>query len=191
MNRIEALRILGLDEDATAEDVRTAYKEVAQILHPDRFASSRKLQDRATEQFKNLQEAYDFLDKGKAAKAGRSSSGGRSPSPAASARQGRAAASEYEARLAGISAARAQLVAQRDTVLDERRNGLILIVFGFVVCLLLRRLPPALALGSTAVVWGIVQSVSNFSTLKNLDGHIRELNQEQRRLARELEDLET
>ena len=61
MNRTEALRILGLDDDATPEDVKTAYKETVQILHPDRFASNKKLQDRATEQFKNLQEAYDYL----------------------------------------------------------------------------------------------------------------------------------
>ena len=54
MNRTEALRILGLDDDATPEDVKTAYKETVQILHPDRFASNKKLQDRATEQFKNL-----------------------------------------------------------------------------------------------------------------------------------------
>ena len=65
MNRTEALRILGLDDDATPEDVKTAYKETVQILHPDRFASNKKLQDRATEQFKNLQEAYDYLTSGK------------------------------------------------------------------------------------------------------------------------------
>ena len=41
MNRTEALRILGLDDDATPEDVKTAYKETVQILHPDRFASTK------------------------------------------------------------------------------------------------------------------------------------------------------
>ena len=45
MNRTEALRILGLDDDATPEDVKTAYKETVQILHPDRFATNKKLQD--------------------------------------------------------------------------------------------------------------------------------------------------
>lgn len=60
MNRIEALNILGLDDDATAQDIRTAYKECAQILHPDRFAGNKKLQERATEQFKRLQDAYEF-----------------------------------------------------------------------------------------------------------------------------------
>ena len=68
MNRKEALRILGLDDDATADDIKAAYKETAQILHPDRIASNKKLQDRATEQFKNLQEAYEYLTSGKGAR---------------------------------------------------------------------------------------------------------------------------
>ena len=76
MNRLEALRALGLDEDATDEDIKTAYRETAQILHPDRFATNKKLQDRATEQFKNLQEAYDFLTSSK----GRRKAGGSSAS---------------------------------------------------------------------------------------------------------------
>ena len=61
MNRIEALNILGLDDDATDWNIKVAYKECVQILHPDRFAGNAKLQDRATEQFKRLQDAYDYL----------------------------------------------------------------------------------------------------------------------------------
>ena len=91
MNRKEALRILGLDDDATGDDIKAAYKETAQILHPDRFAGNKKLQDRATEQFKNLQEAYEFLTSGKGARgtsarsgrAGASSDGGGSSARAA------------------------------------------------------------------------------------------------------------
>ena len=95
MNRTEALRILGLDEDATLADIKTAYKETAQILHPDRFATNKKLQDRATEQFKNLQEAYEYLTSGKGSrtKAGRAASATRAYGPGGQA----------EARLAGIA----------------------------------------------------------------------------------------
>ncbi|MCR5582393.1 MAG: DnaJ domain-containing protein, partial [Eggerthellaceae bacterium] len=50
MNRAEALRLLGLDDDATLDEIKTAYKETAQILHPDKFAGNRKLQKRAEEQ---------------------------------------------------------------------------------------------------------------------------------------------
>jgi curved DNA-binding protein CbpA len=57
----EALRVLGLDEGASEEDIRVAYREMAQILHPDKFADSPKLAKRAQEQFKNLNEARDVL----------------------------------------------------------------------------------------------------------------------------------
>ncbi|MGI6105617.1 MAG: J domain-containing protein [Raoultibacter sp.] len=182
MNRIEALRILGLDEDASIEDVKTAYKEMAQILHPDRFASKKKLQDRATEQFKILQEAYDFLmsDKGAA----------RRGSSAASQSRGYSPTNEYEARLAGIAAARTQLVAQRDMMLDERRNALIIGALGVVVALFFRRFPIGLALGSTAVIWGIVKLISALSTIKNLDEHLKRLKEEQQRIAEEFDDID-
>ena len=183
MNRIEALRVLGLDETATADDIKVAYKEVAQILHPDRFASSKKLQNRATEQFKNLQEAYEFLTAGKGKRASASSEVSEKPSGYSSAR-------EYEARLAGISAARTQLVAQRDAILDQRRNGFILLGFGAVICLLFRRVPVALTIGGTALVWGIVQTISSLATLNNLNEHITQLNKEQKRISQDLEDLE-
>lgn len=181
MNRIEALRILGLDEDATIEDIKTAYKEMAQILHPDRFASSKKLEDRATEQFKNLQEAYDFLT----SKAGAQKSNGSTRRTAAYSKS-----AQYEARLAGVAAARTQLVAQRDTVLDERRNALIIAGIGVLVALLLRRIPIAMAVGTTGIVWGIIQFAGAQSRVANLDEHIKKLNEEEKRIAQELDDLE-
>jgi len=188
MNRIEALRILGLDESATADDIRVAYKEVAQILHPDRFASSKKLQERATEQFKNLQEAYDYLTSGKGKNKASTST---NSTHARSASSDFTTAREYEARLAGISAARTQLVKQRDAILDHRRNGLIMLGFGAVVCLLFRKIPLALAVGSTGVVWGIVQTLSSVATLNKLNEHINRLNEEQKAIAKNLEDLES
>ena len=78
MNRTEALHILGLEDDATADDIKIAYRETVQILHPDKFAGNEKLQSRATEQFKRLQEAYDLLSSG--ASRGRGGRGARSGS---------------------------------------------------------------------------------------------------------------
>ena len=50
----EALRLLGLDEDATEADIKLAYKEMAQILHPDKYADNKRLSERANEQFKSV-----------------------------------------------------------------------------------------------------------------------------------------
>ena len=168
MNRLEALRALGLDEDATDEDIKTAYRETAQILHPDRFATNKKLQDRATEQFKNLQEAYDFLTSPK----GRRKAGGSS---------------------ASARAARTQLVRQRDAVYDERRNGLGMAAIGGLVALFCGRRPFGLfgvvaAIAGTAAIWGIVQVVSSQRSINTLTEHIDELNREERKIAQESEE---
>lgn len=194
MNRAEALRILGLDEDATADDIKVAYRETAQILHPDRFASNKKLQDRATEQFKTLQEAYDYLTKGKGA-SGRSPRNGRSRAGAASSADarsasagGRRAQDDIEARMAGIAAARTQLVKQRDLVLDERRNGIAMAVVGALVALFARRIVWLAGIASAAAVWGIVQVVSAQRTLDTLGKHINELKKEERELAELLDE---
>ena len=188
MNRTEALRILGLDDDATPEDVKTAYKETVQILHPDRFAS-KKLQDRATEQFKNLQEAYDYLTSGKGSR-----TSARDPRAAAERARSYTSSNQVEARMAGVAAARTQLVKQRDVALDERRNGIAMTAIGGIVALIAGRRPFGLfgivaAIASAAAVWGIVQVVSSQRTIATLNEHIAELNKEERRLAEELDDV--
>ena len=172
MNRSEALRILGLGEDATSEDVKIAYRETAQILHPDRFASNKKLQERATEQFKNLQEAYDVLTSGKAS---RSSSSRRVSSYEEA---------EIEAKLAGVSAARTQLFAQRDVALDERKSGVAMLVVGGLVALAFGR-----KLGLAAAVWGVVKVVNAQKTVSILNEHLDELAKEKKRLMAQLEEL--
>ena len=186
MNRNEALRLLGLDEDASPDDIKAAYRETAQIMHPDRFASNKKLQARATEQFKNLQEAYEYLKKNPASKGsrpGRGRAGGGSDFSAESA----------EARLAGIAAARVQLTRQKDVVLDERRNAIAMAVVGGLVALFTGRRPFGLfgvvaAVASAAAVWGVVQVVSSQRSIKTLDEHISELRREERRIARGMEE---
>lgn len=61
MTKAEALRFLGLRNSANTEEVTTAYKQLAKILHPDRFSNDEELCARATEHFKCLQEAYEVL----------------------------------------------------------------------------------------------------------------------------------
>mgnify|MGYP000046065984 FL=1 len=210
MNRTEALHILGLEDDATADDIKIAYRETVQILHPDKFAGNEKLQNRATEQFKRLQEAYDLLTSGsgggRSARAGRSSRSGASSGPATSAGAARAwtevedgveveylTEAEIKARLAGIAAARAQLVAQRDTVSDERRNGLAMAAIGAVATLLTIRRPFGIlgmiaAVAGTATVWGIIQFLGAQRNLNTLNEHLSKLTEERKEYEALLEE---
>lgn len=188
MNRTEALRILGLDANASADDIKAAYRETAQILHPDRFAGNKKLQDRATEQFKNLQEAYDVL-------IGKRSSKNAAHSAAAAERSsGLDEERELEARLAGIAAARVQLAAQRDALGDERRTGLGFLVVGAAIALICSRRPAGLLLAlagvaSAAAVWGAVQIVSAQRGIAALDARLDELSAEKKKLLVRLDEL--
>ena len=204
MNRTEALHILGLEDDATADDIKIAYRETVQILHPDKFAGNEKLQSRATEQFKRLQEAYDLLSSG--ASGGRGARSGSSSGASSSSGAARAwtevedgveveylTEAEIKARLAGIAAARAQLVAQRDTVSDERRNGLAMAAIGAVATLLTIRRPFGIlgmiaAVAGTATVWGIIQFLGAQRTLNTLNEHLAKLTEERKEYEALLEE---
>lgn len=193
MNRSEALRILGLDAAASPEDIKAAYREMAQILHPDRFAGNKKLQDRATEQFKTLQEAYDVLT-GKRASQASSRAAAADRAGAGARYAGLSEEREVEARLAGIAAARVQLAAQRDALSDERRAGLGFLVVGGIVALVCGRRPTGLFLAVTglataAALWGAVQVISSQRSIAALDARLSELASEQKRLAARLDEL--
>ncbi len=56
------LRTLGLTTDASEEDIRSAYRGLVKIYHPDKYASDTKeAQQQAAEQFRKIQEAYEYL----------------------------------------------------------------------------------------------------------------------------------
>ncbi len=177
MNRDEALRALGLEPTSSMDDIKSAYREMVQILHPDKFASNAKLQSRATEQFKYLQEAYDFLTKGKQPPS--SSACGRSS-------DGVTAGDTRSARLAGIAQARVQLVEQKDLALDQRHQGLVMLVAGGLVAFGLRRIPAIAGIASAVAVWGVVQLFSSNNTVNTIDEHLKRLKKEQRRIEEEL-----
>lgn len=176
VNRIEALNIIGLDDDATAQDIKTAYKECVQILHPDRFAGNKKLQERATEQFKRLQDAYEFLQSGRGAK-------GSSASSRAS-----RSVSYAEAQLAGLAAARTQLVTQRDAVYDERRNAAIMIAAGAIGAVLGRRIIWIAGIAGTLVVWGIVSFIAACQNISTINEHLKEIEMQKRQLEEDWEE---
>ena len=185
----EALRLLGLDEDATEAGVKLAYKEMAQILHPDKFADNKRLSERANEQFKRVNEAREVLlgKKGaskrstKGSKAGSSGSGSRSSDRA----------TILKAKLAGISAAKTQLTAQLDTELDRRRVAIYLTIGGIIGMILgeafkMRFIEP---LGGMALIWGVIQLFSSQANIKLIQKHLTELEAERKKCTKELEKL--
>lgn len=52
---------LGLPSDASLSEVKQAYRDLARVWHPDRFASDARLQDKASEQLKAINHAYDAI----------------------------------------------------------------------------------------------------------------------------------
>jgi hypothetical protein len=190
MTRDEALRVLGLDENATEADIKLAYKEMAQILHPDKYADNKRLADRATEQFKNVNAARDVLLSGKSTSRGGS---GRTRRDTYTYRptdwSGPHTAASLRARLSGIAAARAQLTAQLDAEKDRRRVGIYLIVggiFGMVVGIRVRIIEP---IGGIALISGAVQAFSAGANIKTINGHLATLDEDRRKCEEELEKL--
>jgi curved DNA-binding protein CbpA len=213
MTRDEALRLLGLGPEASENDIKLAYREMAQILHPDKFPDKKSLQQRATEQFKHINEAREVLlgsrqssrksgrqqartgksGAGQAGrgKAGTASDGSSSGGYAASGHGDEAAA--LKARLAGIAAARVQLTAQLDHQLDSRRTGFYLLFGGAVAGLgglaLGRFRDLLLALGSTAFIWGAFQVFSVQNNIRVLKKHLAELDRQQKICEKQLNEL--
>jgi CheY-like chemotaxis protein len=57
----ECLKLLGLQQEATPDDYRRAYRDLAEVWHPDRFAHKERLQRLADDHLKEINEAYAFL----------------------------------------------------------------------------------------------------------------------------------
>lgn len=192
----EATTVLGLEPGATAEDVEIAWRELAQMLHPDRYGSNAKLRARAERQMARINEARDVLRRGmgsRGAAAGassdtRSTTAVDSPAQIARAAQLRANAAET---------ARIQIVTQVRTM-SERRAGYIRLVviagLGALICSRLRGTVGALgfSIASMLVVWSAVDAVTLSNQIRALDGRAAELQKTRDaalRIAREASEL--
>ena len=58
-----AYRLLGLQPGATLDDVKTAYRDLAQVWHPDRFPENDRLREKAAHNQQLINEAYSVLQK--------------------------------------------------------------------------------------------------------------------------------
>ena len=183
----EALDFMGLEEGASDAEVKAAYREMSQILHPDRFNGNERLSKRATEQFKRLNEARDILLGGK----GSGSRGASDPGNVSDARRaGRPSkAMLLQARLAGIQAARTAFVAQRDVEVDSRRNGLIMVAAGAIGLIAAGRIYAIKGIAAALAIWGIVKVVNARMTMKVLDDKLAELEAEKKSCESQLEEL--
>ncbi len=54
-------RILGLPPGAALPDIKKAYLDLAQVWHPDRFVHDPRLQQKAQDNLKRINEAYEIL----------------------------------------------------------------------------------------------------------------------------------
>ena len=54
-------RILGLPPGASQEEIKRAYRDMAQVWHPDRFAHDDRLRKKAQDNLKRINEAYEIL----------------------------------------------------------------------------------------------------------------------------------
>lgn len=57
----ECYRLLDLDSAATDEEVKTAWRDLTKVWHPDRFAHDLDVQKKAEEKLKAINEAYETI----------------------------------------------------------------------------------------------------------------------------------
>ena len=150
MNRAEALSVLGLSANVSRDEITRAYRELAQMLHPDKYGDNKKLRTRAEQQMRSINQARDVLLKGSdrtqgAAAARRTSSSRTTPEAIAYEAQIRANAAETQLR-----------------TLRERRSGIrnltIAAAVVLLICSRLRGTVGALgfSISSMLVAWGCV-----------------------------------
>lgn len=63
-------QILGVSRDASDDEIKRAYRELARKYHPDNYTKDNPLADLATEKMKEINEAYDTIRDMRSGKAG-------------------------------------------------------------------------------------------------------------------------
>ena len=172
MTRDEALSVLGLDGAAGREEIMAAYRELAQMLHPDKYGDNKRLRARAEQQMRAINEARDVLLKG-----ARSS---RRRTAAADPASPSAIAFEATARANAAETARLAVVADLRTMRERRRSMLVMAGVAAVVALFFSRMRGGFgamifSVGSMVAVWGVIDAVLLSSQIDALQKRSREL----------------
>jgi len=53
--------VLGIDDDATREEIRTAYRDLVKVWHPDRFGADERLRRKAGDHLQKINQAYSHI----------------------------------------------------------------------------------------------------------------------------------
>lgn len=61
LDSTQAYRLLGLAPGATVDEVKVAYRDLAQVWHPDRFPDNDRLREKAQLNLQRINEAYAVL----------------------------------------------------------------------------------------------------------------------------------
>ena len=61
MDLQSAFDILEIDENASAEEIKQQYRDLASVWHPDRHAQNQRLYNKSVEKMKELNAAYDLI----------------------------------------------------------------------------------------------------------------------------------
>lgn len=181
MTRDEALRILGLKQGASREEIQVAYRELAQMLHPDKFAENAKLRARAEQQMRTVNEARDTLLSAGASRRASSGSASRAArNTTAEQLTPEQIAFEAEARAHAAETARLTVIAQIRTLRERRRSMGGMAAAALIVALLTYRASGllgglAFSIASMLVVWGAVDFVMLSSQIQALRSRASDL----------------
>jgi hypothetical protein len=61
----KAYELLGVKPGVSVRELKAAHRDLAKVWHPDRFLHDPRLQEKAQEKLKEINEAYDLLSSGK------------------------------------------------------------------------------------------------------------------------------
>jgi len=62
----KAYELLGVKPGVSSRELKAAHRDLAKVWHPDRFVHDPRLQEKAQEKLKEINEAYELISSGKA-----------------------------------------------------------------------------------------------------------------------------
>lgn len=197
MTRDEALAALGLSDGASRSEIIAAHRELAQMLHPDRYGSNKRLHARAEQQMKRINEAREVLLGASAQRSGQHGGHRTARATASGAATAASIRFEAEARARAAETARLSVVTQARTMRERRRSMGGMVAVAALVMLVCSRMRGTLgtlafSVASMLVVWGIVDVVSlsgQISTLQRRAAELLSQRDAARRIAEEAAKL--